>query len=255
MKSLGKITGIILLSLIGIGFLYSQQSEDTLFVFNPIVDDITQRIPPLDDLLDSAMVHSPRLKQFDADISFYRYKVRTAKREFLENIYLDAYTQFDIWDGLTENTTNLGDKSSVLTFQDNSRYAVGASIRMPIDDLWDRRNRVKAATSLVERSIAEREFQAQDLRKAVIQQYNKLIINQRIMKIANDNQIYMALQMAMAEKEFINGQMTLYELARLNEMNRRSVYDFETARVQLYDAYMILQEIVGIKFNVISNID
>jgi outer membrane protein TolC len=255
MKRFRKITGILLLSLIGIGFSFSQQVKDTLFVFNPIVDDITQRIPPLDDLIDSAIVHAPLLKSIDADIYINKYLVKTQRREWMSNLYLDAGIDFDFYDGLTNNTTNLGDQNSVLTTQDNTRYAIGASIRMPMDDLWDRRNRVKTATKLVERSMSERDYQILELRKAVIEQYNQLIINQRILKIANDNQIFMALQMAMAEKDFINGQMTLYEMARLNEMNRKAVTDFETARVQFYDAYMILQEIVGIKFNVINKIE
>ena len=181
--------------------------------------------------------------------------VKTARREWMQNLYLDFNAIINYYDGLTHNKTNLGDINSVLTTQDANRYAVGASIRMPMDDLWDRRNRVKTATKYVERAISEKDYQTQEIRKAVIEQYNKLIINQRILRIANDNQIFMGMQMAMAEKDFINGQMTLYEMARLNEMNRKAVTDFESARIEFYNAYMILQEIVGIRFNVINKIE
>jgi len=249
-----RIIGFFFLLATALPGLYAQV-KDTTYLFNPIVDDITLRIPPLEDLIDSAIVHSPYLKYVDADIYINKYQEKSAKREWMSNLYLDANIATDYYDGLTNNTTSLGDINSVLTNQDNSRYLIGVSIRMPMDDLWDRRNRVKAARKLVERTISERDFRIQEIRKSIIEQYNKLIINQRILKIANDNQIFMSLQMAMAEKEFLNGQLTLYELARLNEMNRKAVTDFEYARIDFYNAYMILQELVGIKFNVITNIE
>ena len=245
----------LLLFLITMTILSFGQVKDTLFVFNPMIDDITLRIPPLNDLIDSAIVHAPLLKAIDADIYISKYGIKTARREWMQNLYLDFGAGIDYFDGLTHNQTNLGDVNSVLSTQDVNRYAIGATIRMPMDDLWDRRNRVKSATKLVERGISERDYQIQEMRKAVIEQYNKLIINQRILRIANDNQIFMGMQMALAEKEFLNGQLTLYELARLNEMNRKAVTDFETSRNEFYNAYMILQEIVGIRFNVINNIE
>ncbi|MFH1161097.1 MAG: TolC family protein [bacterium] len=231
------------------------QVKDTLFVYNPFVDDITLRIPPLEDLIDSAIVHSPYLKYLDADIYINKYMVKSARREWMANLYLDGNIGTDYYTGLTDNITNLGDINSVLTTQDNTRILVGVSIRMPLDDLWDRTNRVKIRRKYVERTISERERQILEIRKSVIEQFNKLFINQKILKIANDNQIFMGMQIAMAEKEFINGQISLYEFAQVSEMNRRAVTDFEQARIEFYNAYMILQEIVGIKFNVINNIE
>ncbi|MBL7137180.1 MAG: TolC family protein [Bacteroidales bacterium] len=249
-----RIIGLLFISTT-MGVLAFGQTRDTLFVFNPIIDDITLRIPPLDDLIDSAIVHSPEVKAADAEIYLRKYGIKSAQRDFLTNFYLDAGMNVFYQDALTSNRTNLGDINSVLSTQDNSGYALGISIRMPLDDLMDRRNRVKHATKFMEQAFSERDYQIRLLRRDIIIQYNRLIINQKILRIANDNQIYMSLQMALAEKEFLNGQISLYELARLNEMNRRAVTDFEQARNEFYNAYMILQEIVGIKFNVINNIE
>ncbi|NQV02886.1 MAG: TolC family protein, partial [Bacteroidia bacterium] len=199
--------------------------------------------------------HSPRVASVDAEIYIRKYGIKTARRDIMQNFYMDAGMNLDYMDGLTNNKTNLGDINSVLTNQDNSRYAMGVSVRMPLDDLMDYRNRVKTATKYLEQAFSERDVQIKEIRRSIIEQYNRLIINQKILKIANDNQIFMSLQMALAEKEFLNGQLSLYELARLNEMNRKAVTDFEQSRNEFYNAYMILQEIVGIRFNVINNIE
>lgn len=231
------------------------QTRDTLFIFNPIVDDITLRIPPLDDLIDSAIVHSPAVAAVDAEIYIRKYGIKSARRDIMQNFYMDAGLGLDNLYGYTRNEVSVGVPTEVNTWQDNSAYALGISIRMPLDDLMDHRNRVKSATKFMEQGFSEREIQIKIIRRQIIEQYNRLIINQKILKIANDNQIFMSLQMALAEKEFLNGQLSLYELARLNEMNRKAVTDFEQSRNEFYNAYMILQEIVGIKFNVINNIE
>ncbi len=231
------------------------QTKDTLFVFNPIVDDITLRIPPLDDLIDSAIVHSPSVASVDAEIYIRKYGIKTARRDIWQNFYMDAGLGLDRLYGFTNTQVSVGIPNDVSTSQDNKAYLLGINVRMPLDDLMDHRNRVKSATKYMEQAFSEREVQIKLIRRGIIEQYNRLIINQKILKIANDNQIFMSLQMALAEKEFLNGQLSLYELARLNEMNRKAVTDFEQSRNEFYNAYMILQEIVGIKFNVINNIE
>ena len=230
-------------------------TQDSTATFNPFVDDITLRIPPLEDLIDSAIINSPALRSQDADIAIWKYKIKTARRDWMSNLYLDASLQNDTWDALTNNQTNYGDNNSVLSTQNNNRILAALSVRLPLDDLWDRRNRVKTATKEVEKSMALKDNQIIELRKLIIVQYNQLIVNQRILKIANDNIYAQALQKEMGDKEYINGQITLYELAFINEMYRKAVTDFEESRFAFYNAYMLLQEIAGIKFNVINKID
>jgi outer membrane protein TolC len=250
-----KIFCFLLLLITGFSTSATAQDIDGTNAFNPLLDDITQRIPSLQDLIDSALIHSPLLMEAQALIDQNRYKVITQKREWLRNFYIDLNVSNFYYDGLTSNQTNLGDINRVLTNQNINNALAGLSIRLPMDYLYDRGNRIKTAKKEVEKSLAARENQKLELRKSIILQYNQLIITQKVLKIANDNQISMQLQKDMGEKEFLNGQMTLYELASISEMNRRAVTDFEQARIEFYNAYMILQEIVGIRFNVINKIE
>lgn len=229
--------------------------SDTAQEFDPYLDDISLRIPPLEDLIDSAIVHSPVLKVSDADIMIAKYNIKSMKRQWMENFYLDGQLQTDVWDALTNNRTTYGDDNTIISYQDNYRYLVAASVRIPMDDFWDRRNRIKMETKQLEKNMANRDYQILQLRQAIITQYNTLIVNQRILRIANDNVIANALQKEMGDKEFVNGQTTLYELAYINEMYRKAVTDFEDARFQFYNSYMQLQELCGIRFNVLNKIE
>ncbi len=254
-----RITVLILFSILYCSVISSGQSwqdkDTSIVVFNPLIDDIMQRIPPLEDLIDSALVHSPFLKVKDADVAMAKYRVKTARRDWMQNLYADGMVSTDIWDALTNNKTNLGDANTILSLQNNNRYQLSMSFRLPLDDLWDRRNRVKTAIKDVEKAMAVKENEILELRKLIIVQYNQLLVTQKKLKIANDNVTTNALQKEMGDKEFLNGQTTLYELANINEMNRKAITDFEEARNAFYNAYMILQEIAGIKFNVINKIE
>jgi outer membrane protein TolC len=250
-----RLAIFVFLILTSFSFATKGQDAEGTASFNPLLDDITQRIPSLQDLQDSAVVHSPLLMEGQALIDQNRYKVITQKREWMRNFYIDLNASNFYYDGLTENKTNLGDINKVLTNQNINNALAGVSIRLPMDYFWDRGNRIKTAKKEVEKALAAKENIKLELRKSIILQYNQLIITQKVLKIANDNQISMQLQKDMGEKEFLNGQMTLYELASISEMNRRAVTDFEQARIEFYNAYMILQEIVGIRFNVINKIE
>ncbi|MEI7499400.1 MAG: TolC family protein [Bacteroidota bacterium] len=243
----------------GQGFFKSGNAQDSSVTFNPFVDDITLRIPPLEDLIDSAIVNSPLLRSQDADIAIWKYKIKTAKREWMQNFYIDGLLQKDYWFSGTDNSGSSSDNviigNIMQSTQNSDRALVSVSLRLPMDDFWDRKNRIKTATKEVEKSMAIRDNQIIELRKLIIVQYNQLIVNQRILKIANENIYAQALQKEMGDKEFLNGQITLYELAYINEMYRKAVTDFEESRFAFYNAYMLLQEFAGIKFNVINKID
>lgn len=235
-------------------FIARPQQKDTAY-FNPLVEDITQRIPPLEDLIDSAIVHYPLLKFYDADIVEWKYKVKTANRYWIRNFYIDMSFENDYWDANTWNNLNGSPFDLTQTNQNNWRGYAGVSIRLPALDLWDRKNQMKILTKEIEKSMAYKDVYILDLRQKIITQYNQLVVNQKILKNANESVIAGAMNKEMGDKEFINGQSSLYDLAYIMEMYRVAVYNYETSRNAFYNSYMILQELCGFKFNVINKIE
>ena len=255
-KGVNIFTLIVLaiFSLLALPFSGSCQGKDTT-MFNPLIDDITNRIPPLEDLIDSAIVHAPILKYYDADIAEWRYKVKTTGRAWMENFYIDALIQSDFWNANTWNNLNGGPFDNTISNQNNTRGIAGLSIRLPMYDFWDRRNQIKTSTKEIEKSMAQRDNQILELRQKIITQYNQLIVNQKILKNANESVIAGAMNKEMGDKEFINGQSSLYDLAYIMEMYRIAVFNYETSRNAFYNSYMILQELCGFRFNVINKIE
>jgi len=201
-------------------------------------------------------VHNPQIKYYDADIGAWRYRVKSAGRVWMRNFYLETYIQTDWWDAATTNSDyNQGVTSNLNTFQNNYRGVGLLQIRLPMLDLWDRKNQMKTATKEIEKSMASKESFIIQLRQTIITNYNQLIVNQKILKNANESVIAGAMNKEMGDKEFLNGQSTLYDLAYIMEMYRVAVYNYETSRNAFFNSYMILQELCGFKFNVINKIE
>jgi len=243
-----------MLALFSIPLISQGQTKDTTY-FNPLIDDITLRIPPLDDLIDSAIIHNPQIRYYDADIAEWKYRVKSASRVWMRNLYLGTYLQTDWWNSTTQTRQGQVPYDPNYTNQNSYRGLGQIEIRLPMQDLWDRKNQMKTTTKEIEKSMASKDNVILQLRQTIITNYNQLIVNQKILKNANESVIAGAMNKEMGDKEFLNGQSTLYDLAYIMEMYRVAVYNYETSRNQFFNSYMILQELCGFKFNVINKIE
>lgn len=85
--------------------------------------------------------------------------------------------------------------------------------------------------------------------------YNDLLLKQKLLKIASDNMLTSKMRMVMAEKKFINNQLSLEEMSRLMEYNSSVQMEYETRKNDFMNTYTLLELTTGIKFNALNKID
>ncbi len=227
------------------------QVRDTTMFFNPITDDITLRIPPLSVLIDSAIINSPVVRFEEYQIDWSRYEIITARRDWMRSIGIEAMTYYGNWffddwvEGLIPN-------EFTLTVSRRLSWQVGPYIRMPFFALVDRRNEISKKKKLMEMAIVNREERVKFIRRNVIIQYNELVHRQKALRISNRYQHYTDLQMQIAEMQFRNQQIGVAELTRLKEIQQRGALEFEQIKAEFNLAYLLLEELVGLNFNLIN---
>ena len=220
---------------------------------DPLSDDITQYIPPLSALKDSAVANAPQVQFENLKTDFYRYNVKTAKRDIWENMGLNAEVNRGRF---YFNNFNEGqDDRFYLSKSRRTNYLFGIFLKLPISSIIDRRNRINKEKKWVEISMARQRQVEKEIRREVVRLYNELIQSQRILKISNDYLQWTFAQMKMAENQFINGQLSVAEMTRLKEFQRRGQTEYEKQRASFKSAYDQLQELVGMKFNKIKGLD
>ena len=120
-------------------------------------------------------------------------------------------------------------------------------MQIPLTAITDRRNNIKIAETEQEKAIQQRRAAVMDLRQQVITQYNEVIKDHRLMIVSNATLNSFNLQEVEAQKEFVNGKITIEELARLRQLQTKAQEDFENNQSAFQTAFLILQETVGIK--------
>ncbi|OFY09125.1 MAG: hypothetical protein A2X11_02525 [Bacteroidetes bacterium GWE2_42_24] len=232
--------------------LHSQEVDDSTFVFNPIIDDITKRIPPLETLIDSAIANSPYLKNRNNMVTKMQYEFKSAQRKILNSMSVSGSMNYG-----RNSFSTLSDIVSVIesSTQDNFVYNVGLSVRLSIFDIANRRNELNIARKEIEESINSLEEKVFEIKKEVTFQYNDLILKQKLLKIASDNMLTSQMRMVMIEQKFLNNEIALEELSRIMEWHSDAQIAYETAAIELMNAYILLELTCGLKFNLMNKID
>ena len=106
---------------------------------------------------------------------------------------------------------------------------------------------------VLEQAQSFSKYQRSDLRQTIIKQYNDLIVKYRILKIKSKYAETSKVSIQMAEKDFLNGIISVAEYTRLSGILSSTETDLESAKMDFRTAYMILEEIIGIKFHIIKD--
>ena len=217
--------------------------------FDLLYDDIESILPPLETIIDSAISNSPYVKFRDLQIDVNGYKLKADRTLWMKNLGIQTDVRYGTFDNFSTNTAEGQNPALIATRSNQLNYGAGAYIKLPLYDFMNRKNQIRLAKAEVDQAQNLSLVQRNEVRQLVIKQYNDLIIKSRILKIKLKYAETSKINMEMVEKEFLNGIIAVSEYARISESVSRTETDIETAKIDFRTAYMILEEIVGVKFN------
>lgn len=253
-------TGIVLLTLL-VSFSALAQLQNSTSpieekkIFNPMVDNIADKLPPLEMLIDSAIKNAPYIRMAQTDIRIADYRIREAKLYWTRNLGIFGQINTGTFYNFSTNESQGSYVSEFYTERQESRTNIGVYVRFPFFDMINHKNQINQAKREKERDIIRKEQMERDTKKEVIMVFQDLLMRQELLKIKNESQLTTRLQVSMAEEEFRNGSMTVAEMARLTEMHARNIYDYMKEKALFFQQYLILEELVGMKFNLLNIID
>ena len=238
--------GFLLAIFLIVGLTYSQSIDE--FVKHGLEEnDISKSLPPLDSLIEIAKNNSPRLKFFDADYEYWDGQITLAKRDWLRNINLEAGYGYGIFDNLS-NQQIAGDPGSQTLFStEQSRYTVGASIKLPLSSVFNRNREIKNAKAEADKSQHNKEYAIWELEQLIVRQYNDLLKAHRLFFISNSIVETYKVQSIRAEKDFTNGVINVAEYTRLQQMLNQAISSYESLRAEFLIALKSLEGTVGIE--------
>ena len=244
---------VILFALLVFGVSVSYCQVDTSLFFDPITDDIQYKILPLEALIDSAIQNDPRVKLEALQVDYDRYEIATAKRDWTRNLGFQGILDYgDLFYYDRDELTRLD--RFYLTESRRTNMGVGLWFRFPLFHIIDRRNQINQTKKGVEISMMRRNVRIRNIRREVVETYNKMLEQQALIRISNEYQQYSMLDMSMAELEFLNGEITASQLTRQKDYQTQRYLAFAES-VWRFNYYLeLLEEVVGIRFNLINKL-
>jgi len=220
--------------------------------FDQIKDDISDKLPPLSVLIDSAIANSANVRFKDQQMIISDYKLRSKRAEWSRNLGFQANTGYGNLYNYSSTSTGSIDPIPTTSNRSQIQYSASVYFNLPLNLLLDRRNQIRITETELAQAKSSSDAQRDEIKQQVILYYNDLILKQRLFKIKVKNLETIKINMQMVEKQFLNGVIPLTEYTQTLSSVSGLETDFETARMDFLNAYMILEVIVGMKFNLVK---
>ncbi len=217
--------------------------------FDPLADDISSKLPSLETLIDSAVLNNPQMLFRQYQLNINEHKLKSKRIEWTKSIGLHGNVGYGNLYNYTTTASSIQEPIPVASIRNQSQYTASVFLNLPLNTIIDRKNQIRAVHSEVMQAKSAIEEQRNEIRQLVIIQLNELILKHRILVLKANKLESIRVSMQMAETQFTNGTLALSEYAQLAGNVSETEIDFEKARIEFLNAYMMLEEIVGFKFN------
>ncbi len=195
-------------------------------------------LPPLEEVLDAAVDHSPLLKQQEAEIRLDEYQVNRERQAWTRALRVGGSYQYGQFGNITLDQLNQG-------------YSIHVSLGISLYELMGRDNRINMIQEELESSRQRKEFLKKEVKTRIIEFYHAARLARRLLLIHSQAKNSAQLNQQMAEKEFIEGETPLSDMARITEIATKATIDFETAKSDYQMKLKQLENWVGIPLSTI----
>ncbi len=204
-------------------------------------DYATIQLPPLHVLLENAK-NSPQVQYYNSNKEEEERELRSIRRTWLKYIKLNAnysYGSTDIY-----NSAYIVDGQPVPalnTGREQSYWNVGVTFSMPLEELFDRRNKIKKQKTRIESIQYEIDRWYDDLSLKVIDAYTQVTENLAILQSAASSMVHARAQYAVSETDFVNGSIDAQMLSRQKSIENTAIREYEQTRAALNSALLRLE--------------
>jgi outer membrane protein TolC len=203
-------------------------------------DYLNLRLPSLEVLFENA--------KNSAAVDFYQVRMeeqasalKTEKRSWLK--YFRVHSSYQ-W-GLMGINTSFSDTDTPLFYQySGSRqnwYNIGASISVPFDDFFDRKNRITRQQLKTKATQVEMEKWHDEQKLRIIEMYTKAVKELSVLRLKAESLSFANAQFELAKQDFMNGNIQAGELSQIKSIQMNALESYEQTRSELNKALLQLE--------------
>lgn len=223
-------------------FAQSSSEEANLYAKEIKIED---QLPSINWLVEKAMLNSPKLKVYDAELEITKQQLLSQKRRWSNYIGVEGGAKYGLFDNLVL-TQELGSEELSTATTEQSRYYVGAYLKIPLSNIIDKSN-IKTAKAETTKVLHAKQQSVTELKQLIITQYYNIVNAHRTMILRVNAVESYRIQMLRAKLDFEDNQIPVSEYTRLNAMLIDALVSMENAKVEYEMALHILETTIGEK--------
>ena len=207
-------------------------------------DYLTMELPPLGVLIDNSR-QTAQMQYYNTAIDEAKTDLKTERRNWLKYFRATGNYQYGQMNWLsTLSGSDAADPLPVVpTYQgkEQSYWNVGGVVSIPLNDLFDRRNRVKNKKLAVEAAEQNVERWQDELSLKIIDAYTTVLQNLSMIKTQAEAVTLAIAQYKITEADFMNGKIDAVTLSRQKNIQSATVREYEQTRASLNNALLRLE--------------
>lgn len=212
------------------------------FAQDSIVNDLLNlQLPPLETLFEGA--HKSSM------VEFYEYRMegeeltlKTEKRKWLS--YFNGYASYQYGVMGLNNYTNIGAEFPVVyqySASDQIWYNAGVSLRFTLEDLFDRKNKIRRQQLKIYETLKERDMWYDEQKIKIIELYVKAQELLNNLKYVIEMFTFSDVNYRDLEKEYIMGSITAHTLSIAKGQQVQAFLQLERVKSELNMAILKLE--------------
>ena len=221
----------VLLLIISVYWGISLSAQDNINYLGSI-DYSTLDIPSLEILFENAR-QSPAVEFYQARMEEEASLLKTEKRSWLRYFRIGGMWQY----GRVGVNSSFSDDNTPLFYQytgaTQNLYNVSASISIPLDDLFDRGNKIKRQKLKTKQTQFEIEKWHDEQKLRIIEVYTQVIKELSVLKLKSENLSFANAQFELYANDFRNGNIKIGELNTVKKIQTDALDSYEETRAQL----------------------
>jgi outer membrane protein TolC len=214
------------------GMIYSQPGTQEL---------LKVKLPPIEVLYEGAM-RTSMFQFYDYKMQQEQYILKTEKRRWLE--FFSVFGSYQYGAIGISSYTNYG-MDFPLVYQTSGEvqlwYNVGAMLRIPLDRIFDRGNRVKSQRAKMEATLKERDLWYDEQKIKIIDLYVKVTEMLNSLTYANEHFQLVDKQYEVAQKDYAIGAMTGQTLGVIKGSQVQAYMQLERIKAELNASLLKLE--------------
>ena len=203
-------------------------------------------LPPLSVFLD-AVSENATVKKAQSQIAQVKNEYRLEKREWWNYFRLNANYAFGRFNTINENSETFVDWYQSTSVGTRHTFNLGASFSIGLGDIFNRPIKLKDYRYKIEQLQYAQDEVMEDRKLKILEAYNAVTEQLATIKAKAETAALYNAQIKISEYNFVQGKITITELAVERARRSGAVTIYEQARVALHNSIILLEMLTNVK--------